>query len=135
MFTPPNMSRVTCHLSRVKCHVSHVTCHMLHVTCHIFFFFYKVVKLIGGGSVINGAYPVQFSFLVIYHQSPQSVRHFEILFTTPCEQQVICHVSHVTCHVSCVTYQMSHVTWTKCWSLSMEGLLSKWPTTSNFLVE
>ena len=29
-----------------------------HVTCHIFFSSDKVVKLIGGGSVINGAYPV-----------------------------------------------------------------------------
>ena len=50
MFTPPNVSRVTCHVSRVTCHMSRVTCHMLN----------KLVKLIGGGSVINGAYPVQF---------------------------------------------------------------------------
>ena len=41
----------------VTFHVSHVTCHMSCVTCHIFFF-YNVVKLIGGGFVINGAYPV-----------------------------------------------------------------------------
>ena len=59
------------------CHVSPVTCHMSRVTgCikkilfkknndnHITNFFYpkkkldKVVKLVGGGSVINGAYPV-----------------------------------------------------------------------------
>ena len=25
--------------------------------CHKAFFFYKVVKLVGGGSVLNGAYP------------------------------------------------------------------------------
>ena len=54
------MSCVMCHMSRVTCHMSHVTCHLSHVTCHIFFcyccFFGKVVKLIGGGSVINGAY-------------------------------------------------------------------------------
>ena len=37
-------------MSRVTCHVSRVTCH---------FFSDKVVKLIGGGSVINGAYPAQ----------------------------------------------------------------------------
>ena len=50
-------------LQHVTCHVSHVTCcmsdfmwHMSCVTCHIFFD--NVVKLIGGGSVINGAYPV-----------------------------------------------------------------------------
>ena len=77
MFNPLNMSRVTCHVSCVMCHVSHVTCHMSHVTCHMshvmchmsqffLFFFYniffldKMVKLICGGSVINGAYPVQF---------------------------------------------------------------------------
>ena len=36
--------------SCVKCHMSHVTSHM--------FFLDKVVKLIGVGSVINGAYPV-----------------------------------------------------------------------------
>ena len=51
----------TCHVSRVTCHVSHVTCHML-------FFLVgggdKVVKLIGGGSVINGAYPVTLFFCI-----------------------------------------------------------------------
>ena len=40
------------------CHVSHaVTCHVSHVT---FLFSDKVVKLIGVGSLINGAYPVWF---------------------------------------------------------------------------
>ena len=39
MFTPPNMSRVTCHVSCVTtCHVSCVTCHMSHVI-FIFIFF------------------------------------------------------------------------------------------------
>ena len=34
------------------------TCHVSFVTCHLFFFFSdKVVELIGGGSVINGATP------------------------------------------------------------------------------
>ena len=52
------MSRVPCHVSRVTCHMSHVTCHMSCVTFYLFFlFFEKVVKLIGGGSVINGATP------------------------------------------------------------------------------
>ena len=75
MFTPPNMLHVTCHMSRVTCHVSRVTCHVSHVTCQkkkiyilikkkLFFFYLKkmdkVVELVGGGSVINGAYPVQF---------------------------------------------------------------------------
>ena len=49
------MSRVTCHVSRVMCHVSRVTCHMSHV--FFFVFFDKLVELIGGGSVINGATP------------------------------------------------------------------------------
>ena len=40
MFTPPNMSRVTCHVSRVTCHVSRVTCHVSRVTCHMSFFFF-----------------------------------------------------------------------------------------------
>ena len=52
-----------CHMSHVACHVSHVTCHMSHVTCHVLcvtclFFLDKVVKLIAGGSIINGSYPV-----------------------------------------------------------------------------
>ena len=47
-------------MSHVMCHVSHVTCHVSHVKFFVFFccFFVKVVKLIGGGSVINGANPV-----------------------------------------------------------------------------
>ena len=57
MLTPQH---VTCHMSHAPCYVSHVTCHLLHV---IFFLslkkkIYNVAKLIGGGSVINGAYPV-----------------------------------------------------------------------------
>ena len=37
MFTPPNVSCVTCHVSRVTYHVSRVTCPVSHVTCHVFF--------------------------------------------------------------------------------------------------
>ena len=54
----------TCHMSGadVRFQVSGVTCHMSGVTYFfIFIFIYfldKVVKLVGGGSVINGAYPV-----------------------------------------------------------------------------
>ena len=46
MFTPHNMSHVTCHVSHVTCHVSKLD---------------KVVRLISGGSVINRAYPVLFN--------------------------------------------------------------------------
>ena len=64
---------VMCHMSCVTCHMSCVTCHVSPVTCQNFFFlhFYnqkiknkkpekmdRVVELVGGGSVINGAYPV-----------------------------------------------------------------------------
>ena len=40
------------------CHVSHVTCHTSCVTCQVFCLFVcflkeKIVKLVGGGSVIN----------------------------------------------------------------------------------
>ena len=41
--------------------MSPVTCHMSNVIIFFSFLFYKVVKLVGGGSVINGAYPVEFS--------------------------------------------------------------------------
>ena len=44
------MSGITCLVSRVKCHLS---CVMFFV-----FFFEKMVKLVGGGSVIKGVYPV-----------------------------------------------------------------------------
>ena len=40
---------------------SPTTCHISGVRCHLFYFiFYKVVRLVVGGSVINVAYPVQF---------------------------------------------------------------------------
>ena len=53
------MLHVMCHVSHVKYHISHFKCHILRVTCHnyIFLFSDKVVELVGGGSVINGAYP------------------------------------------------------------------------------
>ena len=56
-------------VSRVMCHLSPVTCHLSHVKKNIFIYLKKkkiipsqkldkVVELVGGGSVINGAYPV-----------------------------------------------------------------------------
>ena len=51
------MSCVTFHVSCVKCHESRVVCHISCVTCHILLSFFaldKVVKLVSGGSVING---------------------------------------------------------------------------------
>ena len=46
------------HLSCVTCHMSHITCHVSHVTLFFYFFLDRGLKLIGGGSVNNGAYPV-----------------------------------------------------------------------------
>ena len=62
MFTPPNVSHVICHVSCVTCHMSHVTCHFFFFFFFFLFFSEKLVKFIGGGSVINGAYPVQFQY-------------------------------------------------------------------------
>ena len=55
------VSCVMCHISHVTCYVSYVTCHLSHVTLffiYIFFTTKKVVDLVIGGSVINGADPV-----------------------------------------------------------------------------
>ena len=60
-----------CHISCVPCHMSHVTCRVSPVTClkkniknpkHFIVQkkLDKVVELVGRGSVINRAYPVQF---------------------------------------------------------------------------
>ena len=58
------MSHVMCymsgHVSCVTCHMSHVTCHVSHDTIIFSSSLDKVVNLIGGGPVINGAYHVQF---------------------------------------------------------------------------
>ena len=72
MFTPHNVSHVTCHMSRVTCHVSHVTCQVSHFIFIFFFFSDKVVEHIGGGSVINGASPS--SFFIFYFVSTISTK-------------------------------------------------------------
>ena len=38
-------------------------CHVPHVMCKFFFFNDKVVELVGGGSVINGANPSSFNLI------------------------------------------------------------------------
>ena len=55
-----------CHMSCVTCHMSCVTCQVSHVKKNNFFFD-NVVELVNGGSVINGAYPVQFSSSYCLH--------------------------------------------------------------------
>ena len=89
-----HMSHVTYHMSYVMCNMSHVPCHMSYVTClmsHIpyhvyniyfcfsyFAFLDKVVELVGGGSVINGAYHV-YLFLLVLHW-PYTVYFFFFYF-------------------------------------------------------
>ena len=53
---PPTM----CHMLHVTCHVSGVRCLVSGVTCHFFLLLFldNGVELVGGGSVINRAYPV-----------------------------------------------------------------------------
>ena len=57
MFISHKVSCVTCHMSRVMCHMSTVTCHRSSVMSHLLPF-KKMVEVVGGGFVINGAYPV-----------------------------------------------------------------------------
>ena len=47
------------------CHMSHVKCHMSGVTCNLFLIRKKLGQS-AGGSVINGAYPVNFFFYFIF---------------------------------------------------------------------
>ena len=49
--------------ARTMCHMALVTCQMSRVKCkffllHIFVFLDKVLELVQGGFVMNGAYPV-----------------------------------------------------------------------------
>ena len=72
------VSRVTCQVSRVRCHVSHVRYQVSHAMCiyiYIYiFFFYKMVELVSGGSVINGANVMPMS--LIYPVLVALKRHF-----------------------------------------------------------
>ena len=77
--TIPYMSHVMCHMSRDMCHMSRVTCLMSRVKFHVslffliiyLFIFYKGVKLVCIGSVINGAY-LPFCFYTISRCNPDS---------------------------------------------------------------
>ena len=62
------MSTVTCHLSFVTCHLPHVYFIFIFIFIIKKIYIYSeekkldvVVELVGGGFVINGAYPVKFS--------------------------------------------------------------------------
>ena len=47
-----------CQMLGVRGQVSGVRCKVSGVRSHMFFFSDKVVDLVGGGAVINGAFPV-----------------------------------------------------------------------------
>ena len=54
-------------------HQQYVKCHVLCFTFYFFsfiIFFYTVIELVGGGSVINGVCPVLFTFACIATKSP-----------------------------------------------------------------
>ena len=61
-----HMSRVRCDVSGVRCQESGVMCHVSGVKCLIIIFFYKVVELFGGGSVIMG--PTPSIFFLMYQK-------------------------------------------------------------------
>ena len=105
-----------CKMSCVTCHVSVFGCHVSIVTININIFFCKVFELFSGGSVINGAYPLQLSHSFNWSSFrsgtsryclSQTVRAGELKFRQNVHppQCVTCHMSHVTG----VTYQVSGV--------------------------
>ena len=107
-----HVSCVMCHVSYVTCHVSHITCHMSHVTIFFFLFFSdKVVKLIGGGSVINGAYPVLFRSILQLNRLHQKVAsicrtlYVQIIFQQPVLISQSKHLQYL-CVVRLVTQQL-----------------------------
>ena len=61
----------------VTCYISHVTCYMSCVMCpvsYIYIYFDKVMKLIGGGSVINGPTPSSFTSDAISYKRPCKIQ-------------------------------------------------------------
>ena len=83
-----HVSLVLCHLSPVTCQISHVMCHMSHIMCHmssffsffflssylyilkfkhIFLLLHNMLELVGGGSVINRAYPSSLYSVLRHH--------------------------------------------------------------------
>ena len=86
-------------------------CHKSHVMCHVSFAIkkksYKVVELVGGGSVINGTYPVQFLSTSSLTPSPssshsQSPAPPQFQLTVPCPYQTLCQAMR---QLSCLLKQ------------------------------
>ena len=54
-------------------------CHVSGVTLKIYIYIYdKVVELVGGGSAINGAYPVKFQLHLIFLATMRSSRRIVV---------------------------------------------------------
>ena len=119
MFTPHNMSHVTCQMSCVTCHVSRVTCHVSHVMCHmsLFFFFFFWAKW--------SAYSSKSSK---YHKSQtRTARELKFWENVHPPQHVACHMTGVTCHMSLVACHVSHVTCHKFFSFyGQSGEVYQW---------
>ena len=112
----------------VTCHVSHVTYQVSCVMCQVsgvFFqvqwaklFFYKIVELVGGRGVINGAYP---SFMGKYDKIRDNIDGTKVFKIVPATfnlglppspnpfPHTLCHMSRVTCHMSHVWCHASGV--------------------------
>ena len=85
-----------------------------------------------------------FSFRSSKHHNSQTIRARELIFFTEWSRVmyhvscVTCNLSHVNCQVSPVTYKKNCIkkksctkNWTKCWSQSVDGLLSTGPNPSS----
>ena len=117
---PPSV----CQVSNATFYMSHFTCHMTHVT--------KFVELIVEGSVINGAYPVNFLFKDTFFWWKQNPSEYSLVIVLQCHG-----TGFLLCHVSCMTHHISHITChnfllAKWWSLLVDGLVSTGSTASSF---
>ena len=122
-------------MSHVSCHVSHVVCHLSCVTCHNFF-------LQSGGTFLVEALlstgPISFSLIRSVNLFLQILKTpslldwagqlLENITPTICQMSPFpCHKSHVMCHIQVFFFLI--------WFFqSMDGLLSKEPTSSCFLI-
>ena len=98
--SPPTLchiSYVTCHVSLVSCQVSGVTCHMLRIIIIIYFLLFldKVLKLVGGGSVINRAYFVQFIYQNIINERGASLIGIFLCLKQRCQVMSIIVAAYV----------------------------------------
>ena len=134
MFTPPNVSHVTCHMSCVTCHVSHL---------FIYFFFGQIGGFIGGGSVINGATPSSFykywllwshvnahnKLKIVYQIYILLSQHtFSLWFVTLAEQTIYCisTFGHLSFHLNSLLCSALR----PLQGISMSMLWQKWTETN-----